>query len=753
MRKHKILLPGGVVLTSGPGTADAIRSVKLTEQVNDQTDLCPGAACAACAELELWAPENRLQIAQGDELTLLCLDTGTGAEETLGVFRAEKPVKASANVYKITAYDRMTLLDRDLSPWLRAQQGAFPMTLTALIGAVCAQCGVALADGALAGLPNGEYAVQPFYADGLTGRQLIQWAAQAACRFARMDPAGRLTFGWYAGRGAAGLIGPSEGQARMGLRLAGAVLRTAAGEVWRFGSMQTGYLQGSLSCEDYETAPPDKVQIRQSADDVGVVWPPDEPGTNALVIQGNLLLTAQTADALRPVARTLYEALCETSYTPLTVSVPVSGALPAPGEEIAVCDAWGRQRITRVMQRTVAGQKAVLTATGNPRRDGTAAVNEQKYTDLQGKLLEIRTGIDGLNVKAGDLADDYTNLSQTVDGLELVVVKDGEVRTAFAADDTSVTITTGVIAFASNTITIDSENFKLDRNGAVSAAGTFSTDNGLKGQGRNTAELSSGALRFTRTTSDGSPRLSLELFSTGTNASLGCLYLYGPGGGYQTAQASIYTSYTGGGMTLNRADTTNGIILDGSSGYGKFTGNLDVQGSTGLGVSHTVSCQNLNAWGSKNRIVRTSFGAVKMAAFETPEPDFADSGSARCDETGVCALVLHPRYAETVAPGAAPRWLVTPTAPGALWVEKAGPWYALVHGSPGQTFDWMCIAPQKGCAAQYAELCEQAPPAEYDAARARLDALPILMAALDQAQDALLENTEHTEILYQLLGG
>ena len=48
---HKITLPDGTTLDSG-----AIRSVQLTGQVNDQTDLCPGAACAACAEIELWAP-------------------------------------------------------------------------------------------------------------------------------------------------------------------------------------------------------------------------------------------------------------------------------------------------------------------------------------------------------------------------------------------------------------------------------------------------------------------------------------------------------------------------------------------------------------------------------------------------------------------------------------------------------------------------------------------------------------------------
>lgn len=192
---HKVTLPDGAALDSS-----VIRSVQLTEQVNDNTDLFPGAACAACAEIELWAPRNGLTIAQGTEITLARIDAESGAQTPVGVFLAEKPVKASANVIRVTAYDRMTLLDKDLSPWLREHQGDFPMSLTFFIQDVCTQCGITLVDGTLGDLPNSGYQIAAFYADDLTGRQLIQWAAQAACRFARMTPDGKLDFSWYAER-------------------------------------------------------------------------------------------------------------------------------------------------------------------------------------------------------------------------------------------------------------------------------------------------------------------------------------------------------------------------------------------------------------------------------------------------------------------------------------------------------------------------------------------------------------------------
>ena len=144
-------------------------------------------------------------------MTLTRIDTATGAETQAGIFLAEKPTVERCVVIRVTAYDRMTLLDRNLSSWLREQQGSFPMALSDLIRAVCGQCGVLLADGTLDGLPNGAYPVRAFYADDLTGRQLIQWAAQAACRFARMTPAGTLEFAWYTESALTG-IGPGSGR-------------------------------------------------------------------------------------------------------------------------------------------------------------------------------------------------------------------------------------------------------------------------------------------------------------------------------------------------------------------------------------------------------------------------------------------------------------------------------------------------------------------------------------------------------------
>ena len=790
---HKITLPDGTALDSS-----VIRSVQLTEQVNDETDLCPGAACAACAEIELWAPRNGLTIAQGNEFTLVRIDAESGAQTPVGVFLAEKPVKTSANVIKVTAYNRMTLLDKNLSPWLREQQGMFPLTIAELVQAVCLQCGVQLVPGNLAAQVNTGYSVPAFYTDDLTGRQIIQWAAQAMCRFARMTPAGQLEFAWYTDHARSG-IGPGSGSEWTALDLSGQLLATVDGEIWTFAQPQAGYYSGTLSYEDYTTAPIDKVQIKQTDDDVGVLYPPDETGTNALVIQGNLLLTTQTADALRPVARAIFEQMRDVTYTPLQVSIPLDAGAPAPGEIITVTDAYGRRMQTYIMQRTTSGKKVSLESTGNARRDGTAAVNSQKWQNLQGKMLEIEADVDGLEVTAsdlqgnytqlsqtvdgltvkasdlsgkytelsqtvdgltvtaGNLQDDYTQLSQTVDGLDLTVVKKGQVRTQFAADADSVDITSGLISFKSNTLAVDSSNFKLNAAGNVTASGSFSSNNGVGGAGRNESTLSSGSIAFRRTTSAGKNLLAAEMYGLGANAAHGCMNIYGTDASNSNniGQFIVQGSYTGGQVWIRNAAGQNEITLfGGNGGNAGFEGNVDIKGETGLGVSKNISCQSINVWGGgKSRVVPTSFGPLKMAAFETPEPTFADTGSAVCDETGICCLALHPKLAETLSAAQQLKWLVTPTAPGALWVEKQPDGAALVHGEPAQTFDWLCMGAQAGFDAQYAEQAEYGPPMEPNPAYGQLDLLETFTRETERGLESLLQGWDADAFVKQLMEG
>ncbi len=729
--KYKITLSDGTVLYSGQEADARVRSVTLTEQVSDQDDLCPGAACAACAEIELWAPENKVQIAQGEELVLTRVDTTAGTETQVGIFLAEKPEKSSANVYTVTAYDRMTLLDKDLSPWLREQQESFSMGLTAFIQAVCAQCGVTLADGALDGLPNGGYQIAAFYADGLTGRQLIQWAAQAACRFARMTPDGKLTFGWYAASDAA--IGPGTTYREGVVLLAdGSVLYTANGERYVVRDPLPAYLQGSLSYEDYETATIDKVQIRQTDDDVGVIYPPDETGTNALVLQGNLLLTTATAEALRPVAQAIFETMQGVSYTPLRLSVLVDSHTPPLGGIIQVTDAYGRVMTAYVMTRTISGQKATLECTGNATRDGVSAVNSQKYQNLQGKVLELQMGVDGLRITNRDLQGQMASLELTVDGFETQISGkldeieaetliqqslDSLTLSATAGDQSStLTLRAGDTLLSSAEITFEG----MVTFAALSGSGTsvINGDNITTGQigsasGNTLYDLDAGTLRTGRSSGNhvniNDRGITWYVLNGSTSYLTGVLYsVYGES---WIGANSNYVNY--GWVNSATPSSYRGMRVDNTGSRVSFnTSHVDVE-SGDLGVSGGISTRDLNAWGSKYRIVRTHLGNLAFAAMESPEPAFCDWGGGEVGEEGICPIVLTPEYAAAIT-GQMLRWLVTPVGgDGDLWVERTD-CGALVHGKPGSRFDWLCIGVQRDMAGLYAPVSGTAPPPERD---------------------------------------
>ena len=178
--------------------------------------------------------------------------------------------------------------------------------------------------------------------------------------------------------------------------------------------------------------------------------------------------------------------------------------------------------------------------------------------------------------------------------------------------------------------------------------------------------------------------------------------------------------------------------------------------TTRVGVSGTLNCKNLSAWGSKSRIVSTSFGPIKMAAFETPVPTFADWGKGQCGPDGWCLIIPDPRYAETIAQHGQLTWLLTDCdGTGHLWAEDCGQ-YAIIHGAPGQKFGWMAMAAQRGYEGEYAESSECNYPAGTPAGvdMAASTAARAQEASTDAAADLLAIDTganETTDILLEEL--
>lgn len=394
-----LTLPSGTELKGGsPGSA--VKSLTLHTAVNAGQEFAIGSAFSDYIEAEIWAdPDGSLQITAGDALTYYRQDDA-GNRTKVGVFYAEKPTRTKRNSYKVTAYDTMSKLDADFSGWLRANQAQFPKTIWQLVQLACQRAGVTLASSSLP--INGSYSVQAFYADDLTCRQIISWAAEAAGCYAHMNADGKLQFLTYTDKRSTVKITPDGA------------------------SNSTAYYADSLSYEDYTVKAIEKVQIRQSDSDVGVIYPDSTTATNTYVVQGNLLLTTGTEANLKSVVQNLYNVLKNVTYTPCKVSVPSSSGL-ACGQIVHVKDARGREFDTYLMSATISSGKASFESVGSASRESSSAVNSQSYKNLTGKMLEIKTSVDGLEVKASDLTGKYTDLKATVDGLSSEVKKDTKI--------------------------------------------------------------------------------------------------------------------------------------------------------------------------------------------------------------------------------------------------------------------------------------------------------------------------------------
>ena len=392
-------LPNGTELKGGEA-GSTLKALTLHAAVNAGQEFTIASAFSDYIEAEIWAdPDGSLQITAGDALTYYRQDDA-GNRTKVGVFYAEKPTRTKRNSYKVTAYDTMSKLDADFSGWLHANQAQFPKTIWQLVQLACQRAGVALASSSLP--INGSYSVQAFYADDLTCRQIISWAAEAAGCYAHMNADGKLQFLTYADKRSTVKITPDGA------------------------SSSTAYYADSLSYEDYTVKAIEKVQIRQSDSDVGVIYPDSTTATNTYAVQGNLLLTTGTEANLKSVAQNLYNVLKNVTYTPCKVSVPSSSGL-ACGQIVHVKDARGREFDTYLMSATISSGKASFESVGSASRESSSAVNSQSYKNLTGKMLEIKTSVDGLEVKASDLTGKYTDLKATVDGLSSEVKKDTKI--------------------------------------------------------------------------------------------------------------------------------------------------------------------------------------------------------------------------------------------------------------------------------------------------------------------------------------
>ena len=139
-------------------------------------------------------------------------------------------------------------------------------------------------------------------------------------------------------------------------------------------------------------------------------------------------------------------------------------------------------------------------------------------------------------------------------------VQSGTVRSKFAMDANSVTIDAGRLTFNSNTIVINSTNFKLDGNGNVTAKGSFESGNEQSG---GYVSIKDGKLQIKY---DGDVNLFFDTTISGSG--YGNMHICGPGG--QDAIVLQAQKDAGSGLYLYNKNGEYKTIIkgDGSASFG-----------------------------------------------------------------------------------------------------------------------------------------------------------------------------------------
>lgn len=424
----KIILDDGVTELTG------IKSVTYTETVNSGTDLRPGCVGSACISVDMFGTQANA-IPAGSKLYYYQVNDGVST--LIGQFYAE-PSITTKQTYRFVAYDVVSMLDVDFSTWLSSHQEDFPMTIYSLVSVACSVAGVTLGS---ASWPLSTQSVNAFYADNLTCRNILEYAAEIACRFVRANTSNQIVFDWYT---------------------------TNNSKSIRPGATQSGYIaykQDGMNYENYTTETLDRVAIYPGgSDNAAFIYPTDASTGNTLSINGNLLLTNALDTTYIAVAQNIYTTLSALgTYRPMSVNLfPGENPFRA-GEKVTVVDSQNVSFTTLIMNMTVTPSDATLSSTGAETYTG--------YGDNTGRTIANLSNV-------GSSLGKYVgaHLSMTSDGLYIisdntswrVLIKNDCVQILDDSDNVvaeyGTTVQIGLTG--QSNIKIDSRSFKLvDKDG------------------------------------------------------------------------------------------------------------------------------------------------------------------------------------------------------------------------------------------------------------------------------------------------
>lgn len=357
---EQLILPDGSAIGSGEVGRAAICGVLWRQDRNDGTQLRLGSACDSSLRVELFSPKKP-EIPPGTRL--IYREDGV----TRGIFYCQELQRQGKHRWVLTAQDAMHRFDRELEDFW---EGRADDTALSLLIALCAHCGVATA---IASLPGGDIPVPPL--KGYSGRQLLGLLGQVAGRFFYINKEEQLCAGWYE--------------------------ETVSADNY-----------SKLTCAEYATAPIERLWLRQTKTDAGMVYPDGDEPRETYIFLGNPIFSVD----FMHTAQRLLQQLEGFSHTPFALTL-LPGQEISPGSLVRFTDLDGVARTGAVMHWEKHNGVCTVCGTGSHSLQSPQAFNHLTLGDLSDQLLSISRTAQGLTVSHRDLQGNVGALQLSLSGV------------------------------------------------------------------------------------------------------------------------------------------------------------------------------------------------------------------------------------------------------------------------------------------------------------------------------------------------
>ena len=510
-----------IVRADGITEITDFKSFIYVESTNADDDLRPGGVYSARVEFEAYGAKTDAP-SSGERLAYYQVFPDE-TETLIGYFYAE-PVVATKATFQVAAYDAAKKLDTDFSKRLKSIQSSFPMTLSALVNQACDVAGVTVSGT----IPQSTWSVGAFYADNITCRQILGWAAEIACRYVRCNTSGSLAFDWYTSKSGY-LVYPSAGT-------------SSNNETY------IPYKQDGLQYENYTVTKVGAVAVQPpQMSGTAYVYPSSATdASNTLVIADNLLLTDNTDSTCTTLAQYIYNQMRSLpTYRPCTISTFPNESPLRAGDMVSVTDIQGVSFTTIVT-------------------DFSATTGVFKYGS-KGNETYSKTYYNSVSRSASQSANSVTRaeLVMTQDSIISTVTADTESKISQFANSISLSVsnsgTISTITLSGNGITTQSKNIQFTG---------YVTFNNLSAAGETTIN---GGNITTGTIQDANGNVVLDLTNGTLTMKNGAIYLGTPTNNvypFQVTSDGVLTAKSGtvGGFTISDSSIYSGASSSTAAG-------------------------------------------------------------------------------------------------------------------------------------------------------------------------------------------